>query len=325
MAPGASSDLAARRLRQPDPGDGTPGASADEAAAGERDDWPWDGSHPGVPDAAAGVPRWVDDIPRRRGDGLAAPDDLEESDRRRPRRRDRLVTAPPAAIALVVIGVLACVVTIVTVVSGSSDEVPTAVAFPSTAGPTSSARPSSTGGSDPAPSLASTTSRASNELVVSVVGLVRTPGLVRLPPTARIADAIARAGGGRPGADLLGLNLAQPLRDGDQVIVGYADPAGGPALRSAVVAGGDGGGQRSDPAGAQGDPSSGRPPAGAKVDLNTADAAALDALPGVGPKTAAAILAWRDRNGRFASVEQLAEVDGIGPARFATLRDLVTV
>ncbi len=140
-----------------------------------------------------------------------------------------------------VIGLLACVVTIVSVVFASSDDVPTSVAFPSSAGPVPrSSAPAPTGAPD-GPSSA-TPSSVPAELVVSVVGLVRTPGLVRLPPTARIADAIARAGGGRPGADLLGLNMAQPLRDGDQVLVGYADPAGGPALRSAVVSGGGAGG-----------------------------------------------------------------------------------
>ncbi|MCP2195100.1 ComEA family DNA-binding protein [Williamsia deligens] len=305
------------------------------------DDWSWDPDPDGDDDAgdegplveATGppIPRWVDDVP---GVRPRADDDPDPGRLRRP-RRDRVITAPPAAIALVVVGLLACVVTVVTVVSGSSDEIPAAVAFPSSAGPV---RPGADGGNTAAGTSASTSASvppaasAPVEMVVSVVGLVRTPGLVRLPPTARIADAIARAGGGRPGADLLGLNMAAPLHDGDQVLVGYADPDGGPALRSAVVSGGAAsGGAGGGPSGAADTRGSGRAstsaaaPAGARVDLNTADEAALDALPGVGPVTAAAIVEWRSRNGRFRSVDQLSEVNGIGPARLATLRELVTV
>ncbi|GAA1890802.1 ComEA family DNA-binding protein [Williamsia serinedens] len=309
MQPGAASDLSLDRPAEVVPSEPDPASS-----------WLWDEPHGAVDGPSA--PRWIDDVPRRRPD-TDPPDD------RRPRRRDRALTAPPAAIALVVIGVLACVVTIVTVASGSSDDVPTSVAFPSSAGPVSRTSGAVASGERGAPPASPVPSAAATELVVSVVGLVRTPGLVRLPATARIADAIARAGGGRPGADLLGLNMAQPLHDGDQVLVGYADPAGGPALRSAVVSGGGAPGAAPGAAapGAAAPRSAASPSAaaGGPVNLNTADAAALDALPGVGPKTAAAILEWRQRNGRFASVDQLAEVDGIGPAKFASLRDLVTV
>lgn len=157
------------------------------------------------------------------------------------------------------------------------------------------------------------------------MGLVRTPGLVHLSTTARIADAIAAAGGGRPGADLLSLNMAQPVRDGDQILVGFADPSGGTRLRSAVVSGGGASspatpGDRSPTATAGTAPSTGAAGTGAStgtVDLNTADEAALDTLPGVGPVTATSIIEWRTRNGRFTSVDQLAEVDGIGPGRLA--------
>ncbi len=303
MPPGVSSDLTVDRPVAPAPSD----PDADGSP------WSWDETTDAGGFGPA-APRWIDDVPAHRPDG--------DVDVRRLRRRDRTLTAPPAAIALVVIGLLACVVTVVTVVSGSSDDVPTSVAFPSSAGPVPrSSGPAPSGGAE-GPSSSAAPPSAPAEVVVSVVGLVRTPGLVRLPPTARIADAIARAGGGRPGADLLGLNMAQPLHDGDQVLVGYADPAGGPALRSAVVSGGG----ASGPApGAAAPRASTSASAGGAVNLNTADAAALDTLPGVGPKTAAAILEWRQRNGRFSSVDQLAEVDGIGPARFASLRDLVTV
>ncbi len=151
------------------------------------------------------------------------------------------------------------------------------------------------------------------ELVVSVVGLVRVNGLVRLAPGARIADAIAAAGGALDGADLLSLNMAQRLSDGAQILVGVAAKGGGPpVLGSATVDSGTGDG--SPP-----------PIGGGKVNLNKATEQELDALPGVGPVTAKAIVGWRAANGRFTDVEQLGEVDGIGPGRLAKLRDLVVL
>ncbi|MGK8505161.1 helix-hairpin-helix domain-containing protein [Nocardia asiatica] len=158
------------------------------------------------------------------------------------------------------------------------------------------------------------------ELVVSVVGLVQRTGLVRLPEGSRVADALAAAGGPSEGADTSGLNLAQRLSDGDQVLVGPAVPgAGAPPHAGSTI--GASGRAPSGSAAAPGRPSS--PPG--RIDLNTATEAELDALPGVGPVTARAIISWRTSNGRFASVEQLGEVDGIGPARLARLRDLVRV
>ena len=150
------------------------------------------------------------------------------------------------------------------------------------------------------------TSAATEELVVSVAGLVARPGLVRLPPGARVADAVTAAGGPLPGTDLTGFNLARRLTDGEHVVVGPVAPAAGAA-----------------PAGSAG---SGAPPAGsgAKIDLNIATLADLDTLPGVGPVTAQRILDWRSQHGRFTSVDQLREIEGIGETRFARLKDLVT-
>jgi competence protein ComEA len=147
------------------------------------------------------------------------------------------------------------------------------------------------------PVTASTT--AAGELVVSVAGQILRPGLVRLPAGARVADAVQAAGGPVPGADLSGVNLARRLSDGEHVLV--ASAAGAPP---------------------PGEPAGG---GGSKVNLNTATLSDLDALPGIGPVTARRILDWREANGRFASVDQLREVDGIGEARFAQLRELVTV
>ncbi len=160
---------------------------------------------------------------------------------------------------------------------------------------------------------------STTELVVSVVGLVHRTGLVRLPVGSRVADALAAAGGPSDGADTSGLNLAQRLSDGDQVLVGPVAANPGPQPGSTTISGG--GRPSSGSAATPGRPST----RAGKVDLNTASESELDALPGVGPVTARAIVAWRTANGRFTSVEQLGEVDGIGPARLARLRDLVTV
>ncbi|MFD6516451.1 helix-hairpin-helix domain-containing protein [Rhodococcus sp. NPDC060176] len=150
-------------------------------------------------------------------------------------------------------------------------------------------------------------------LVVSVVGLVRTPGLVNLPPGSRIADALAAAGGVVDGAETVGLNLAQKLADGDQILVGAADQLGGVSPSSSTTAGSTGVAAAGETGGA------------GMVNLNTATEAELDELPGVGPVTAAAIVSWRTSNGKFTDIEQLGEVDGIGPARLAKLRVLVSV
>ena len=170
---------------------------------------------------------------------------------------------------------------------------------------------------------------ADGPIVVSVTGAVRRPGLVRLPPGARVADAIDQAGGTTTAADLTGLNLAQKLADGSSVVV--ADRTGGSGgsggSGSSVSGPNDTGsaGEGSAGGAATGGGGGGAAATGAKLNLNTADATALDALPGVGPVTAAAIVAWREKNGRFNSVEQLQEIQGIGPARFAALSQLVTV
>jgi competence protein ComEA len=157
--------------------------------------------------------------------------------------------------------------------------------------------------------------------VVSVVGLVHKPGLVTLTAGARVADALTGAGGALDGADLIGLNMARRLADGEQIVVGIAAPRGEPAVMGSSI--------RSEPAatavpGAPATSGSASAPGGL-VNLNTATVEQLDTLPGVGPVTAAAIVAWRDANGPFTSVDQLGDVDGIGPARLEKLRAQVHV
>src|SRR5690242_7864476 len=135
---------------------------------------------------------------------------------------------------------------------------------------------------------------------VDVVGAVRRPGLYRVQTGARVADAVARAGGPTGKADLELLNLAALVADGEQVVVPRRGPAG--------VAAASGGG-----AGASSGP----------VHLNSATIEQLDALPGVGPVTAQKIVDYRTQHGGFGSVDELDAVPGIGPARLADLRPLV--
>ena len=224
---------------------------------------------------------------------------------------------PPAAIGLIVIGLIACAIAGYSLLEQNQPTTPV-VTFDAAA---ESSEPAGPAASSSAPATASTGAAPDGRIVVSVVGLVNKPGLVTIVDTARVADAIERAGGARPGADLISLNMAQLLRDGDQILVGQGE---GGTVKSAVVAA----------TGAPGsDPPGGRPGNGGSlpadgtglVNLNTATVDQLDTLPGVGPVTAAAIVAWREANGGFTSVDQLAEVDGIGPARLAKLTPLVTV
>ncbi|MFP7833055.1 ComEA family DNA-binding protein [Marisediminicola sp. LYQ134] len=145
-------------------------------------------------------------------------------------------------------------------------------------------------------------------LFVHILGAVSDPGLYELPSGARAVDVVAAAGGFTDDADRAGVNLARLVSDGEQIVipaVGDAPPVAGPG-GSPPAGIGSGGGD-------------------ALVNLNTADAAALDTLPGVGPATAASILEWRETNGRFESVEDLLSVSGIGEKTFADLEPLVTI
>ncbi|WP_436792709.1 helix-hairpin-helix domain-containing protein [Actinospongicola halichondriae] len=150
------------------------------------------------------------------------------------------------------------------------------------------------------PASVTTTTVPPGPVVVHVAGAVVAPGVQRLPAGSRVIDAVDAAGGLLPDADAGRVNLAAELADGTQVYV--------PAV-----------GEAAPPIGAGGTDSSG------PIDLNIADATALETLPGVGPATAAAILDHRERNGPFVSVDGLLEVRGIGEAKLAQLRDLVRV
>ncbi|SCY15170.1 competence protein ComEA [Microbacterium sp. LKL04] len=136
---------------------------------------------------------------------------------------------------------------------------------------------------------------------VHVSGQVREPGLYRLDQGARVVDAVAAAGGFSEKASRDGVNLARPVSDGEQLLI-PAEGEGGTDAGAPAVPEGDG-----------------------RVNLNTADLAALDTLPRVGPSIAQRILDWREENGRFSSVDDLMAVPGIGEKMLASLRDLVTV
>jgi competence protein ComEA len=175
----------------------------------------------------------------------------------------------------------------------------TVTAPPSPAG-ASSAPVSSGASTGPAPPASATGS-----VVVDVAGRVRRPGIVQLPAGARVVDALRAAGGARPGVQTRSLNLARPLVDGEQIVVGLRVPAVGSSPGTGVT------------------PTTGS--SIAPVNLNTATAEQLDTLPGIGPVTAQAILDWRTENGSFTSVDELLEVSGIGDATLADIAPYVYV
>lgn len=147
-------------------------------------------------------------------------------------------------------------------------------------------------------------------IVVHVSGQVSAPGVVTLPAPARVTDAVQAAGGPTDEADLARINLAEPISDGVHIHV--------PALGEAFDVT-DGGADAGAGAGATTGGDDG------KVNINTADQAGLEAIPGVGPVTAQAIIDWRTANGAFTSIDQLVEVRGIGPKTFERLREHVRV
>lgn len=158
---------------------------------------------------------------------------------------------------------------------------------------------------------ASETLESTATLFVHVVGSVRHAGVYEFAPGSRVVDAVDAAGGVLPDAVLTSLNMARILSDGEQVLVPDEDS---PAQVPAQPANGAAGGQ-------QGAAGSGA----GLVDLNSADAALLDTLPGVGPSTAQKIVSDREANGRFASVDDLTRVTGIGPKKLEQIRALACV
>jgi len=192
-----------------------------------------------------------------------------------------LVTPPPQAIRPILKIVIAVVLLPAGLVWLNR---PTPVSVPEVASP---GIPISTNSNSPVPV------QGIDQIVVDVKGDVLTPGLVTLPAGARVADAIAAAGGISPNANVTSLNLAERLSDGQMVIIGNS----------------------------QSQPASSDP----RINLNLATESELDSLPGVGPVMAGRIIAWRETNHKFHSIEELQEVPGIGPKVFANLKSLVRI
>ena len=202
-------------------------------------------------------------------------------------RAGRLDPGRRGALALALVGLLAAVVAGVVLLRSRPSEQPLAVPAIS--------RPAGSPAAAPG-----------GEVVVAVAGKVRHPGLVRLPGGSRVDDAVRAAGGVAPGASTGLVNLARKVLDGEQVLIGVDPPP---------AAAGDTGGS---PA-AAGVPSAGR------LDLNAASVSSFDSLPGIGPVLAERIVSWRTEHGRFASVDQLRQVSGIGESKYQQLKDRVRV
>ncbi|MCL1838620.1 MAG: helix-hairpin-helix domain-containing protein [Propionibacteriaceae bacterium] len=138
------------------------------------------------------------------------------------------------------------------------------------------------------------------EIAVHVIGAVKSPGVVKVKQGSRVSDVIQAAGGLAANGDLAELNLAALVVDGSQIVVGTTDSPRGEIRYSSAGGQAVGGNE-------------------VKVSLNAATAAQLETLPGIGPVTAARIVAWREANQRFSELEELQEVSGIGPKTYAAL------
>jgi len=166
----------------------------------------------------------------------------------------------------------------------------------------------------PTESTAPTEPTPSAEVVVHVSGAVKRSGVYRLAPDSRVADAIDQAGGAAEHADLDALNLAEPLQDGQKIHVPRKGEASAPALASVAPS-------RTP----RGTPQAAAATTQFPINLNTATAEQLEAIPGIGPVLAQRIIEYRQTHGRFQSVDELLEVRGIGPKRLENMRPYVVV
>ncbi|SPT52533.1 ComE operon protein 1 [Actinomyces bovis] len=234
----------------------------------------------------------------------------------------RLALAPRAAMAAGCALITLAIVLAVAAVLRSPTPSPLTLSPP---GATSTLKTGASGPSatksaaEPAnPTLPAPSGPKAGEVTVHVTGAVSSPGVIRLPTGARVADAVEAAGGATTEADTQALNLARVLTDGEQVRV--PKPGESPPPGAAGNGTGDGGSSGGTSSNGDGGAGSGR-----RVNVNTADATALEALPGIGPTLAKRIVAYRKEHGPFAAVDDLTDVPGIGPAVLEGLRQEATV
>ncbi|BFU46409.1 helix-hairpin-helix domain-containing protein [Krasilnikovia sp. MM14-A1004] len=283
--------------RVPDPSD----ARGSGGVTPDRHPLSGESAEVSFPVAAAGIGPRAAEAARLAGEGAFGPRPGQD-------RRAAVLTAfDPGRLGVRALALVGVVVVLVAGVLAwrarpQVEPVAAAVDTPGVARPQPRAAVSGT--AVPGPAGASAGRSASTEIVVAVGGKVRKPGLVHLPPGARVADALQAAGGAEPGVDVALLNLARKVVDGELIMVGTTAPLpGGPVPAGAA------------PAAAPPGP----------VNLNTATLSELDSLPGVGPVLAQRILDARQARGGFTAVSDLRQVDGIGESRYEQLKDLVTV
>lgn len=231
----------------------------------------------------------ADDVPEVDAPAAEGPASLFGRGRARP-----LVTGKHLIVVALLL-VAAVAVTLIALGRSAATEVPLLPSVP--AAPTT----------PPLAEAESTPSPTPEVLRVHVAGAVASPGVVRVRDGTIVQDAIAAAGGLTADADPADLNLAAPVTDGMQIRIGTT---GHPL------------GEVNDGAPTEGAGSSATP--GGPLDLNAASQAQLEDLPGVGPVMASAIIAWREEHGRFTAVEELQEIDGVGPKTYQRLAPLVT-
>lgn len=244
------------------------------------------------------------------------------------RRRHREVEAPPRPSARLSWRALAVLLAPALLFVGwwvsRGQSTTTTVAAPRPVSPATGATPSAPTGSVPGSGSPTPTGTpaAPTQVYVHVVGAVASPGVVTLTSGQRVADAVQAAGGARSDADLVQVNLARGVTDGEQIVV----PRPGETPVTAAAAGPSAPAPTST-AGADAQGSGGPPAAGdgELVDVNTASVSELDALPGIGPVLAQRIVDHRTSNGPFHSVDELGEVPGIGDKMLGNLRPKVRV
>ena len=139
-------------------------------------------------------------------------------------------------------------------------------------------------------------------VVVDVAGKVKKPGVYKLPSGSRAVDAVTAAGGAKPGVDLSDINLAHVLTDGEQILVGAPKISTNSRVKSSKKIKVNG-----------------------PININSANLAQLDALPGVGPVIAARIISYREKNGPFKAIEELRKVPGMGASKFAQLQSQIRI